>query len=153
MLRFYSSLGAICIRVEYYASIEGAIQCEQDQRTLEMVKRPSVSETTSFIWATESTRSFTACVYSSRRPLSTLVMRAMCFSAHSLCGRWMVCSNAHASFDQHPFCYSPQLMKVEGSSPSHLDHRGLPKEKKIENKMRNSHPKAEHAPWRHKQTG
>jgi hypothetical protein len=118
-----------------YTRIEGTIQCEQDQRTLEMVKRPAVSETTSFIWATESTRSFTACVCSSRAPLSTLVMRAMRFSAHSLYGRRMASTNAHAYSDQHPFCYSPQLVKSGGSSLSHLDHRKASQRKK--NRKRN----------------
>jgi hypothetical protein len=112
---------------------------DQDQRTLEMVKCPSVSETTSFVWATESMRSFTACVCSSRGPLSTLLIRAMWFSAHY--GRRMVCSNAHAYFDQHPFCYSPQLMKSGGSSPSHLNDRKAPQRKEIENKMKNPHPR------------
>ena len=64
-----------CVRLElrslllshakvWYDQPQGGM--DQDQRTLEIVKRPSVSETTSFIWATESMRSFTVCVLVTR---------------------------------------------------------------------------------------
>jgi len=71
------------IRPSAFEKVEGDV-------TFERAKRPSVWDTTSFIWPTESIRSLTACVCSARAPSSTFLIREMWPSTHSRYGSRMI---------------------------------------------------------------